>query len=321
MAGTLVRELLDAGVHFGHRCSRWNPKMKPYIYGKRNEIHIIDIRETLRGMLRAKKLLARVVGSGGDVLFVGTKRQAREIVQEESLRCKMHYVCERWLGGTLTNFRTIRSRLQRLEELEVLAASPEWESGYSKKMKSMLSRELKKIRTNLQGVRNMSRIPGVVVLIDVRKEMNAVREAEALGIPTIALIDTDGDPDRISVVIPGNDDAIRSVHVVIHYLADAVEEALRARPEPRPQEEAREITDYGAPPPRRRPRRPGMDRPGHGERMAAPGVSALPASPPEPAQTEPVSMDSGPQPAAPDSPPGDSASDAGAGGAGPVAPA
>ena len=169
MSSTLVRELLDAGVHFGHRASRWNPKMKPYIYGKRNEIHIVDIRETLRGMLRARKLLTRVVSNGGDVLFVGTKRQAREIVREHALRTKMHYVCERWLGGTLTNFRTIRSRLQRLEELEGLASSPEWETGFSKKMQSTLSRELRKIKTNLDGIRNMSRLPAALVLVDIKK--------------------------------------------------------------------------------------------------------------------------------------------------------
>jgi len=148
LASVLVRELLDAGIHFGHRASRWNPKMAPFLYGKRNAIHIIDIRETLRGLLKAKKFLVNMVSRGGDVLFVGTKRQAREIVQRHSTRCGMPYVTERWLGGTLTNFRTIRSRLQRLEELESLVASAEWETGYSKKMKSMLSRELAKIRRN-----------------------------------------------------------------------------------------------------------------------------------------------------------------------------
>jgi len=273
---TLVRELLDAGVHFGHRSSRWNPKMKPYIYGKRNEIHIIDIRETLRGLLRAQKLIARVVSGGDDVLFVGTKRQAREIIQEQAQRCKMHYVCERWLGGTLTNFRTIRSRLQRLEELEALVASPEWETGYSKKMKSMLSRELKKIRTNLQGIRNMNRMPGALVVIDVRKEINAVREAQGLSIPTIALIDTDGDPDLVTVPIPGNDDAMRAIQVITRTLADAVEAALKARPEPRAEEGARPAADFAAPPPRRRSRRP----PAAG-RVAESGVAEAAAGPAE----------------------------------------
>ena len=255
MASPLVRELLDAGIHFGHRCARWNPKMAPYIYGKRNGIHIIDIRETLRGLLRARKFIARVVNSGDDVLFVGTKRQAREIVQEQAGRCNMHYVNERWLGGTLTNFRTIRSRLQRLEELETLVDSPQWETDYSKKMQSTLMRELKKIRRNLDGIRKMNRLPGAVVLVDLRKEHNAVREARALHIPTICLLDTDSDPDQVMVPIPGNDDSMRSISVVLHQLADAVEEGLKGRPEPREVAESREGPEYGAPP-RRRVRRP-----------------------------------------------------------------
>jgi small subunit ribosomal protein S2 len=256
LASALVRELLDAGIHFGHRVSRWNPKMKPYIYGKRNGIHIIDIRETLRGLLRARKFLSQLVAGGEDVLFVGTKRQAREMVEKEAGRCNMHYVSERWLGGTLTNFRTIRARLQRLEELEALVASPVWETDYSKKMKSTLSRELKKIQRNLNGIRKMNRLPGALVLVDVRKEHNAVREAQALGIPTIALLDTDSDPEVTNIPIPGNDDSMRSIALVLRYLADAVEEGCKARPEPRPQAEQPEGPEFGAPPPRRRGRRP-----------------------------------------------------------------
>src|SRR5436190_22054646 len=155
----LVKALVDAGVHFGHRVSRWNPKMEPYIHGKRNMIHIIDVKETVKGLLRAKQLIKRTVGEGKDVLFVGTKRQARHAVEEEAKRSGMHYVSERWLGGTLTNFRTIRARLNRLEELEKL-----WESGqietYSKKMKSTLDRERTKIKANLEGIRKMDRMPG-----------------------------------------------------------------------------------------------------------------------------------------------------------------
>lgn len=225
----LVREMLDAGIHFGNHASRWNPKMKPFIYGKRNSIHIIDIRETLRGLLRAQKFVTRIVANNHDVLFVGTKRQAREIVREQAERCGMPYVTERWLGGTLTNFRTIRSRLQRLEYLENLIAGPTWETGFSKKMKSTLTRELEKIRRNLSGIRNMGRLPGVLVIVDVRKEQNAVREARALGIPTICLIDTDGDPDYASIAIPGNDDGMRSIGLVVGKLADAVEEGKHAR--------------------------------------------------------------------------------------------
>ena len=236
--------------------------MAPYLYGKRNAIHIIDIRETLRGLLRAKKFLVQIVAQGSDVLFVGTKRQAREIVQRHAERCAMHFVTERWLGGTLTNFRTIRSRLQRLEELEGLMASPEWETGYSKKMKSMLSRELAKIRRNLDGVRRMNRLPAALVVIDVRKELNAVREARAMGIPTLALIDSDSDPDLVDILIPGNDDAMRAIELVFRELADAVEEGKKSRPETFEAPDTREAPPPG---PRRRMRRgapePREDRP------------------------------------------------------------
>jgi small subunit ribosomal protein S2 len=254
LASSLVRDMLQAGMHFGHHCSRWNPKMKPYIYGRQNSIHIIDIRETLRGLLRAQKFLSRMVTGGSDVLFVGTKRQAREAVREHAERCGMHYVTERWLGGTLTNFRTIRSRLKRLDELEELMGSPRWESDYSKKMQSTLARELRKIRRNLVGIRNMTRLPGALIVVDVSKEINAVREANALGIPTVCLIDTDGDTDFASIPIPGNDDSMRSISLVVTKLADAVEEGKRARPEPAAEPEGREAVAPVAAP-RRRGRR------------------------------------------------------------------
>lgn len=252
MASALVRELLDAGIHFGHRCSRWNPKMAPYLYGKRNAIHIIDIRETLRGLLRAKKFITQVVAQGGDVLLVGTKRQAREIVRRHAERCGMPWVTERWLGGTLTNFRTIRSRLQRLEELEALVASPEWETEYSKKMKSTLSRELQKIRRNLDGIRRMNRLPGTLVVVDVRKEVNAVREARATEVPAVGLIDSDSDPELVDIAIPGNDDAMRAIELIVRELADAVEQGKKSRPEPTEPAETRET---GPTFPRRRARR------------------------------------------------------------------
>ncbi|MDB5319414.1 MAG: rpsB [Phycisphaerales bacterium] len=226
----LVKSLVDAGVHFGHRVSRWNPKMQPYISGKRNMIHIIDVKETVKGLLRAKKLVQNIVAQGKDVLFVGTKRQARFAVEEESKRCGMHYVSERWLGGTLTNFKTIRDRLKRLDELEKL-----WETGqietYSKKMKSTLNREMTKIKTNLEGIRKMDRMPGVMVLIDTRREHIAVSEAKKLGVPTIALIDTDSDPDPIDLPIPGNDDAMRAVEIVMKELADSIIDGKTGRTE------------------------------------------------------------------------------------------
>ncbi|HEX3359053.1 MAG TPA: 30S ribosomal protein S2 [Tepidisphaeraceae bacterium] len=226
----LVKGLVDAGVHFGHRVSRWNPKMEPYIHGKRNMIHIINVKETVKGLLRAKRLIAQTVAGGKDVLFVGTKRQARHAVEEEAKRCGMHYVSERWLGGTLTNFRTIRARLNRLDELEKL-----WESGqietYSKKMKSTLGRERDKIKANLEGIRRMTQMPGVMFIVDTRREHIAVKEAKKLGVKTIALIDTDSDPDLIDLPIPGNDDAMRAVELILKELADAVIDGKTTRPE------------------------------------------------------------------------------------------
>jgi small subunit ribosomal protein S2 len=221
LATLFVKDLIEAGVHFGHRASRWNPKMKPYIYGRRNLIHIIDVRETIRGVLRARKYLQRVAAQGSLILFVGTKRQAAETIEHESLRCGMPYVSDRWLGGTLTNFRTIRSRLSRLEELEAIRAGEEL-ATYSKKMQSALAREYRKMHRNLNGIRTMNRLPECLVVIDPRKEHNAIREAKKLGIVTVALIDTDCDPDEVDLPIPGNDDSIRSIELVVQLLADAV---------------------------------------------------------------------------------------------------
>jgi small subunit ribosomal protein S2 len=217
----LVKELIEAGVHFGHRTSRWNPKMRPYIFGRRKLIHVIDVRETIRGLLRAKKYLQQVASAGSLVLFVGTKRQAAETIEQQAKRCGMPFVSDRWLGGTLTNFRTIRSRLGRLEELEALRASEEL-ATYSKKMQSALSREYRKMYRNLNGMRTMSRLPEALVVVDPKKEKNAIREARKLGITTLALIDTDSDPDEVDLPIPGNDDSIRSIELIASLLADAV---------------------------------------------------------------------------------------------------
>lgn len=217
----LVKELVDAGVHFGHRSSRWNPKMRPYIYARRNLIHIIDVRETVRGLLRAKKYLSQVASQGSLILFVGTKRQAAEAIEREATRCGMPYVNDRWLGGTLTNFRTIRSRLTRLEELESIREG-EAINTYSKKMQSALTREYRKMYRNLHGIRTMNRLPECLVIVDPRKERNAVREAQKLGVATVALIDTDCDPDMVDLPVPGNDDSIRSIELIMRLLADAI---------------------------------------------------------------------------------------------------
>jgi small subunit ribosomal protein S2 len=218
-----VQELIDAGIHFGHPASRWNPKMAPYIYGRRNFIHIIDLKETVKGIIRAKKFLTRLVAEGKDVVFVGTKRQARAAIEQEAKRCAMPYVSYRWLGGTLTNFRTIRSRMAHLGELDVMV-----ESGaineHSKKMVSALQREHRKMKRNLDGLRTMERLPGALVIVDPVREKNAVREASKLGIPVVALADTEADPDDLTVVIPGNDDAMRAIEIVLKHLAEAVAE-------------------------------------------------------------------------------------------------
>ena len=217
----LARELIAAGVHYGHAISRWNPKMAPYIFGKRSKIHIIQVRETLKGILIARKLLSEVVATGKDVVFVGTKRQAQKAVTGAAEKCGMHYVNERWLGGMLTNFRTVRSRLQRLEQLEAMQQSGDLEAE-SKKQGSRLKREMRKIATNLGGVRKLSRIPGAIVVIDAKKEYIALREARKLGIPTVAVIDTDSDPDTTDVAIPANDDSLKAVDIIMRELADAV---------------------------------------------------------------------------------------------------
>jgi small subunit ribosomal protein S2 len=256
-----VKDLIESGVHFGHRASRWNPKMRPYIYGKRNLIHIIDLRETVRGLLRAYRYLSQVASKGSLVLFVGTKRQAKEAIEREARRCGMPYVSERWLGGTLTNYRTIRDRLKRLQELEALwlpagdtagktdivahMRSMLNESGkleltkapetaeirrYSKKMVATLNRELSKIRRNLEGIREMNRMPDALIVVDPKREHIAVQEAQRVGIPTVALIDTDSDPDTVDLPIPGNDDSIRSIELMLAKLADAILEGRKALP-------------------------------------------------------------------------------------------
>lgn len=221
MSDAMIKELVGAGVHYGHRVSLWNPKMAPYIYARKNQIHIIDVRETLRGLLRAQKYLTEVASGGSLILFVGTKRQAAAAVEREGMRSGMPFVAERWLGGALTNFRTVRSRLGRLEELEALRVSDRI-GEYSKKMQSALAREYRKMYRNLNGLRAMNRLPECLVVIDPRKEKNAIREARRLGLVTIALIDTDCDPDEVDLPIPGNDDGIRSIDLVLQVLADAV---------------------------------------------------------------------------------------------------
>ncbi len=270
MSSELVKELIDAGVHFGHRASRWNPKMKPYIFGKRNLIHIINIKETLKGLLLAKKFIARIIASNKDILFVGTKRQARKSVEENALRVNQHFVNDRWLGGTLTNFHEIRKRVGRLDELERLETDGMLDT-YSKKEGSSLRREVRKIRRNLQGIRRMTKLPGVLFIIDQKREIIAVREAAKMGIPVIALLDTDGDPDMVDIPIPGNDDAMRSIEIIVKELCDAAAEGMNARTELAPEASDKE--------PRRRSNRPTMARAEDGSDK--PEAPAAPAPTPQ----------------------------------------
>lgn len=221
MSKELARDLIGAGVHFGHGISRWNPKMAPYIFGKRSKIHIINVKETLKGLLIAKRLLANVVSTGKDVVFVGTKRQAQMPVEMIAAKTDMHYVSERWLGGMLTNFSTVRSQLKRLEELEAMDKSGQL-AKESKKQEARLKREMRKITTNLGGVRNMNRLPGAVVAVDTKKEHLALREAKKLGIVTIGIIDTDSNPDDVDIVIPANDDSIKAIEIILGQLAEAI---------------------------------------------------------------------------------------------------
>jgi small subunit ribosomal protein S2 len=246
LASVSVQELIRAGAHFGHRTSRWNPKMAPYIFKKRNLIHIIDVKATVRGLITAKYVAEAVAAKGDYVLFVGTKRQAQPIVRQEAERCGMPHVADRWPGGLLTNYVTIRKRLDRLLELEELERSGEI-NGYSKKMISSLRRERHKIERNLGGVRNMDRMPGLLVIVDPKREQIALREARKLGIPTIAWVDTDGDPDNVDVVVPANDDSIGAIEIFLRTLADAVLEGRRKGECASPQKELKAPADKAPP--------------------------------------------------------------------------
>ncbi len=290
MADSLVKDLIEAGIHFGQRASNWNPKMEPFIFGKRNSIHIIDIKETIKGVLLAKKYIAGCVGQGKDVCFVGTKRQAKDVLETRVTDTGMHFVTERWLGGTLTNFRTIRSRLKRLMELESIEENDNFQS-YSKKMESQLRREMRKIKRNLDGIRNMEKLPGCLVVIDTNREHNALLEARKLGIPTICLIDTDGDPDLVDIPIPGNDDSMRSIDVIIRELCAAVVEGKQHRVASTGDRSEAAGADSGAEAGRpRRSRRSQFRADGEGDAATAGGADApeigVGAAPAAPAATE-----------------------------------
>ena len=263
-----MKELLEAGVHFGHQTSRWNPKMKRFIYGAKNGIYIIDLQKTADGLSQAREFLRSVGAQGGPVLFVGTKRQAQPIIAEEATRCGQYYVNLRWLGGLLTNFQTIRKSIDRLKTLRQWREDGTF-SRFTKKEVAIHEKEMHRFEKVLSGIIDMNRLPRAIFIVDTKREETAIAEANRLGIPVVALVDTNCDPDKVSYVIPGNDDAIRSLKLVTSHLADAIqegyqsylagkaaeEEAARAKaeaakaPAPPPEPEAPALEQTSAEPP------------------------------------------------------------------------
>jgi small subunit ribosomal protein S2 len=229
MAVVTMRQLLESGVHFGHQTRRWNPKMKRFIFTERNGIYIIDLRQTLDYIEKAYAYVRDTVAEGGHILFVGTKKQAQEAIAEQATRVGQPYVNHRWLGGMLTNFQTVYKRLQRMKELEALGDLSGTAAGYTKKETLQLSREKEKLTKTLGGLRDMSKVPSAIWVVDTKKEHIAVDEARKLGIPVIAVLDTNCDPDEVDFPIPGNDDAIRSAELLTKVVASAVAEGLIAR--------------------------------------------------------------------------------------------
>ncbi|MBQ6494511.1 MAG: 30S ribosomal protein S2 [Bacilli bacterium] len=223
MAVVSMSYLLEAGVHFGHQTKRWNPKMKEYIYNSRDDIYIIDLQKTVDKLEEAYAALTKIVSDGGKVLYVGTKKQASEVCREEAARSGMYYMTERWLGGTLTNFKTIRKRIKRLEEIENMEKDGTFDK-LPKKEVIGLKKEYDKLNKNLCGIREMTKLPQAVIIVDSIKEENAIKEANKLGIPVFGIIDTNCDPDRVDYVIPGNDDAVRAIKVVLGALTNAIVE-------------------------------------------------------------------------------------------------
>ncbi len=225
-----MKQLLEAGVHFGHQTRRWNPKMAPYIFAERNGIYIIDLQKTVKKVDEAYAAVADMIADGGEILFVGTKKQAQDSIKEEAERCGMFYVNQRWLGGMLTNFETIKTRIARLKALEKMQEDGTFEV-LPKKEVANLMHEMEKLEKNLGGIKEMTKIPDVMFIVDPRKERIAIQEAHTLGIPVVAIVDTNCDPEEVDYVIPGNDDAIRAVKLIAGKIADAVIEAKQGAQE------------------------------------------------------------------------------------------
>src|ERR1044072_6377489 len=222
MSDISMKQLLEAGVHFGHQTSRWNPKMKPYIFGARNGIHIIDLQQTVTMLKEWEAVVRDLATSGGHVLFVGTKKQAQDAIREEAERCSMYYVHNRWLGGTLTNFSTIRQSIERLRKLEEMENDPKIVDALTKKEMLGLKRESEKLEQSLGGIKGMRKLPDAIFAVDPKQEEIAVREARKLGIPVVAVVDTNCDPDMVDHKIPGNDDAIRAIRLCCAAVAEAI---------------------------------------------------------------------------------------------------
>jgi small subunit ribosomal protein S2 len=228
MADIAMKQLLEAGVHFGHQTSRWNPKMKPYIFGARNGIHIIDLQQTVAMFKDMENAVRKMAAAGGHILFVGTKKQAQDAIREEAERCGMFHVQNRWLGGTLTNFSTIRQSIERLRKLEEMENDPKIAEALTKKEMLGLKREKEKLEQSLGGIKGMRKLPDAIFVVDPKQEEIAVKEARKLGIPVVAVLDTNCDPDMVDIKVPGNDDAIRAIKLFCAAIADAVIEGKAA---------------------------------------------------------------------------------------------
>ena len=235
MSAISMKQLLEAGVHFGHQTRRWNPKMKPYIYTERNGIYIIDLQKTVGMVDDAYNAIGDIAAKGGKILFVGTKKQAQDAVRTEAMRCGMYYVNERWLGGMLTNFRTIQSRIKRMKDIEAMAEDGTFEALPKKEVLD-LKKQHEKLEKNLGGIRDMQKLPDAIFVVDPKKERICIQEAHTLGIPLIGICDTNCDPEELTYVIPGNDDAIRAVKLIVSKMADAVVEANQGQMEAEPEE-------------------------------------------------------------------------------------
>ncbi len=261
--GIALKDLLDAGLHFGHQTKRWNPKMKPYIFDKRNGIHIIDLTQTMTLIDEAAEFLKQTVLDGKKVLFVATKKQAQEVVREAAEACGQFHMTQRWLGGTLTNSQTIRRSVKRMRQIETIGRNNNGVLSPFKKEAATLRRELDKLQANLGGIVDMQNMPGALVVVDICRESNAIKEAVRLGIPVVAIVDTNADPDPIDYVIPGNDDAVRGVKIIMDGLSKAIKEVADQYAKTQADERAKRASEGGDEAAARpaRPRRPAGDRP------------------------------------------------------------